>query len=92
MDDEGGTTFVVGVGEVGVKDGVGVAKFVFENLPFDCAPMGFLEGDNAVALDKHGEGFPLGAVVLSHCFVGAEKPVSVPGAGAKLVEVAWEEA
>ena len=51
MDDEGGTTFVVGVGEVGVEDGMGVAKFVFENLSFYCAPVGFLEGDNAVALD-----------------------------------------
>ena len=41
----------MGVGEVGVEDGMGVAKFVFENLPFYCAPVGFLEGDNAVALD-----------------------------------------
>ena len=92
MDDEGGTTFAVGVGEVGVVDGVGVAKFVFENLPFDCAPVGFLEGDDAVSLDQHVEGVPLGAVVLLPYFVGAEKPVGVPGAGAKLVEVAWEEA
>jgi hypothetical protein len=92
LDDEGGTTFVVGVGEVGVEEGMGVAKFVFENLPFDCAPVGFLEGDNAVTLDKHGEGFPLGTVVLLLYFVGAEKTVSVPGASAKLMEVAWEEA
>jgi len=92
LDDEGGTTFVVGVGEVGVVDGVGVARFVFENLPFDCAPVGFLECDDAVSLDQHVEGFPLGAVVLLPYFIGAVKSVSVPGAGAKLVEVAWEEA
>ena len=75
-----------------MEDGVGVAKFVFENLPFDCAPVGFLEGDDAVSLDQHVEGVPLGAVVLLPCFVGAEKPVGVTGAGAKLVEFAWEEA
>ena len=82
----------MGVGEVGVEDGVRVATFVFENPPFDCAPVGFLEGDNAVSLDQDVEGFPLGAVVLLPYFVGAEKPVGVPGAGAKLIEVAWEEA
>ena len=80
------------VGEVGVEGGVGVAKFVFENLPFDCAPVGFLKGDNAVSLDQHVQGFPIGAVVLLPYFVGAQKPVGVPGAGAKLMEVAWEEA
>ena len=31
MDDVGGATFVVGVGEVGMETGVGVAKVVFED-------------------------------------------------------------
>ena len=61
-------------------------------MAFDCAPAVFLEGDNPVACDERDEGFLLGAVVLLPGFVRAKKPVSVPSAGAKLVEVAWEKA
>ena len=92
MNDEGGTSFVVGVREVGVEDGVGVAQFVFEDLPFDCAPVGFPQGDNPIAHNKLSGGLLLGAVIPLPVFVGAEKPVSVPGADAKLVKVAWENA